>query len=388
MPDLDLPKWLWLLPLWAWTLLWLIVGVGVSLGWEAAAVEVGPVEDAGATVAAVPTLSFLPILIASVLTAVYLQSRHWALNGDLPETTSSLVPKFDWFFGAVLGHAVTFALALFLCGGWSGFWIWVLAGGACEWSGWIGHSARRWRWAWSTPGTGEGTGEGTNGGAAPNPDSNGRNAADATLRFAAPSPAHQPSSPPLPPNTTHAHALANGTLPAAPHSETGAAAPDRDPDRWESNLSAANADGAEEEADEEVDEETDEALIDGDLADRDWVQQMTRRHSVSEAEDKSSDQIEWFLRHQWTDDEQQVDLHFLFQPAFPSPPQIDFEVVQGSGSLKIGDLQAHGLRLELRRAVSQKGQVGSQDGVDQSVVWLLAQQPIAAIPSLRVTAKK
>ncbi|MDP1563612.1 MAG: hypothetical protein Q8M16_19710 [Pirellulaceae bacterium] len=112
----------------------------------------------------------------------------------------------------------------------------------------------------------------------------------------------------------------------------------------------------------------------------DWVQQMTRSpyespcHAPSpddnETEDKPSfERVEWFCRHRWRPTEVQVDLHFVFQPAFSGKPRLSAEVVEGTGLVSIGDIQAHGTRLQLKRQ-------SSSGADDYAVVWLEAIGPV------------
>lgn len=112
----------------------------------------------------------------------------------------------------------------------------------------------------------------------------------------------------------------------------------------------------------------------------DWVQQMTRSPYESSSLGSSSDdnetedgqsfeRVEWFCRHHWRPTEVQVDLHFVFQPAFCGKPRLSVEVVEGSGVVSIGDVQAHGTRLQLKRQ-------SSNGGDDYAVVWLEAIGPI------------
>ncbi|MBL8853662.1 MAG: hypothetical protein JNK57_06795 [Planctomycetaceae bacterium] len=107
-----------------------------------------------------------------------------------------------------------------------------------------------------------------------------------------------------------------------------------------------------------------------------WIQQMTR--TVCEAPDvqptaadsglgepRNHERVEWFCRHHWQPTEVLVDLHVVFQPAFREKPSLRVEVVEGSGSVAIGDGQAYGARLQLKR-------LSPSDGDDYAVVWLEA----------------
>ncbi len=111
-----------------------------------------------------------------------------------------------------------------------------------------------------------------------------------------------------------------------------------------------------------------------------WIQQMTR--TVCETPDvqptsadselgepQNYERVEWFCRHHWQPTEVLVDLHVVFQPAFREKPSLQVEVVEGSGSVAIGDGQAYGARLQLKR-------LSPSDGDDYAVVWLEAIGPV------------
>lgn len=99
-----------------------------------------------------------------------------------------------------------------------------------------------------------------------------------------------------------------------------------------------------------------------------WIQQMTRRTLETSTDLGLQEQIEWFGRHQWQDDESQIELHVLFQPSFATEPEIQCEVIEGVGRVKVSQVFPHGARLELKAGP----EVSENPPQASSLVWLSA----------------
>jgi hypothetical protein len=127
-----------------------------------------------------------------------------------------------------------------------------------------------------------------------------------------------------------------------------------------------------------VNAEADEIELDEDSegTDGNWVQQMTRTNCEPPADDAETnglvrwERVEWFYRHSWKSSELQVDLHLVYQPAFAQKPTLNAEVVEGSGQVSIGDSLAHGTRVQLKR-------LSAENADEFAVIWVAAVGPVA-----------
>lgn len=123
--------------------------------------------------------------------------------------------------------------------------------------------------------------------------------------------------------------------------------------------------------------EADEIELDEDSegTDGNWVQQMTRTNCEPPAENAETnglvrwERVEWFYRHSWRSRELQVDLHLVYQPAFAQKPILTSEVVEGTGQVSIGDSLAHGTRVQLKR-------LSAENADEFAVIWVAAVGPV------------
>lgn len=122
------------------------------------------------------------------------------------------------------------------------------------------------------------------------------------------------------------------------------------------------------------DEATEDAEDCEGLSDDPWLQQWTRRPSPAPVEDSRAwESVEWFARHHWSNERGMVEFHILFQPAFAESPELNAEVVEGTGQVKIVAAFPHGVRLEL------KPDHNVADSLETPVlIWVSATGPVQA----------
>lgn len=307
--------------------LWLMIP-GLWLGVWLLTVGLFAWENSISNSAEVSRLGWLPTLIASLATSLYLANRTHLLERAGPRQVN----------GAACVIAALFVSTQIYLGGW-------LNGFVASLILTVGETQRLLAfWPAST-----------------HPETGARDSRLATDSRSSVDPPEDPRSVPTPFSESQ-------TTP----SPAGFDSSVTDPNNRESL--GADPDHSSTMADESESNEDPEASI------GDWVQQMTRSPYESSSlgsspddndteDERSFERVEWFCRHQWRPTEVQVDLHFVFQPAFCGKPRLSAEVVEGSGLVSIGDVQVHGTRLQLKR------QSSSGDD-DYAVVWLEAIGPV------------
>jgi len=409
-PSFIKPVMLWALIPVVWLFLWIVVSVLTHL--------TGPQFQSANPGAPTLSLGWLPVLIATCLTAFYLQFRF-----RLPTQTS---PNFLSISDNQLAHliatltCVVFALCMYFCGGPGAFVATVLVLSTVETS----------RWLWATPSTFPFTrSPSSKQNHSPNPVANpGQNPAQNPAALGTPA---ETASAALDtseavagtvagdihdPLGTHTSTLPTGStlqetnVPGTLSDEANRDIVNRDiVNRDIVNRDIVNRDitsgdlernlvakqptagqlddddftgddftgddfnGDDFNGDDFNGDDLEDVEADDDASQGNWLQQMTRT-LVEPTDHESSnpsqaEQIEWFWRHHWSDNQQQVDIHCLFQPAFVNLPQTQLEIVQGQGRAKIADLQLHGARIELKRDADP-------DAENTTVVWLRVQGSI------------
>lgn len=110
-----------------------------------------------------------------------------------------------------------------------------------------------------------------------------------------------------------------------------------------------------------------------DEGDDEWNQRLTRRRipAPDSQPQKTLEQLEWFGKSYWSDNRRQAEWHVLFQPPFLSPPEVQVELAQGTGSVRVAEVFSHGVRLEWKHDASEV-----PDSENFIMVWLTAQGPV------------